>query len=271
MPTASLLKDLPPEFAVLRPFLEAASEPYIRIIASDRLPGIRHPQDDPLPRRQSKVGGIPYFPTDLEYPRDENGEALALLVQINCADVPRIPDFEFPKQGILQFYTHPVEPALSPEEDKHCVLYFPETDLAEDALRQDFSFLEVSWEGDSIYSLAFAVDDDPFWQHQYVANQVDEGLLDRFSDWIWDYSYAQQGNRDSVSKLAGRPFLHSDMDDWALDYIAEQAEERGWERPRLLMELIHPDDSDTSFYYFISDADLKACNFKNISMTCVID
>lgn len=54
----------------------------------------------------SKVGGTPYFPKDMEYPRAKNnaykGQPLALLAQLNFEKLPHIPDF--PKNGILQFF-----------------------------------------------------------------------------------------------------------------------------------------------------------------------
>lgn len=53
----------------------------------------------------SKLAGQPYWPKDLEYPRDKDGEPLRLLAQINFEDVPPVPDF--PDTGILQFFIAP--------------------------------------------------------------------------------------------------------------------------------------------------------------------
>jgi len=53
-----------------------------------------------------KVGGTPYFPKNMEYPRGKNHEfadqPLFLLAQLNFEKLPSIPDF--PKKGILQFF-----------------------------------------------------------------------------------------------------------------------------------------------------------------------
>ena len=53
-----------------------------------------------------KLGGVPYFPKSMEYPKGEEGdyegEALRLLAQINFEKIPHIPDF--PEKGILQFF-----------------------------------------------------------------------------------------------------------------------------------------------------------------------
>lgn len=54
----------------------------------------------------SKIGGTPYFPKDMEYPRCKKhafeGQPLTLLAQLNFEELPSIPDF--PTKGILQFF-----------------------------------------------------------------------------------------------------------------------------------------------------------------------
>lgn len=50
----------------------------------------------------SKFGGIPYFPKDMEFPTDSKEKMLRLLAQINCKDIKGLEDF--PDRGILQFF-----------------------------------------------------------------------------------------------------------------------------------------------------------------------
>lgn len=50
----------------------------------------------------SKFGGYPYWPSDLEYPKDKEGSPLRLLAQINLLDLPF--NTILPKTGLLQFY-----------------------------------------------------------------------------------------------------------------------------------------------------------------------
>ena len=54
----------------------------------------------------SKIGGVPYFPKTMEYPRGKSfeyeGQPLVLLAQINLSQIPELPDF--PHEGILQFF-----------------------------------------------------------------------------------------------------------------------------------------------------------------------
>lgn len=57
-------------------------------------------------RFECKIGGTPYFPKNMEYPRGKNHEfadqPLILLAQLNFEKLPAIPDF--PEKGILQFF-----------------------------------------------------------------------------------------------------------------------------------------------------------------------
>lgn len=55
-----------------------------------------------LPLEQSKVGGVGYFPEQLIYPKNEDGEPLQLIAQLNFEELPEIPNF--PTRGILAFY-----------------------------------------------------------------------------------------------------------------------------------------------------------------------
>ena len=54
---------------------------------------------------ESKLGGTPYLPPSLRYPKTSSGVPMHLLAQINFVDVPRLKPF--PEDGILQFYIDP--------------------------------------------------------------------------------------------------------------------------------------------------------------------
>lgn len=51
---------------------------------------------------ESKIGGIPYFPSGAEIPLDSDGNQLRFLMQINCSDIKGIENF--PQNGIIQFW-----------------------------------------------------------------------------------------------------------------------------------------------------------------------
>lgn len=50
----------------------------------------------------SKLGGLPYYPKDMEFPKDSRGVPMRLMAQLNFSELPPIPDF--PESGILQFF-----------------------------------------------------------------------------------------------------------------------------------------------------------------------
>lgn len=49
-----------------------------------------------------KVGGSFYLPAGMDVPRNQDGEPLYLLAQLNFAQMPALPDF--PQTGLLQFF-----------------------------------------------------------------------------------------------------------------------------------------------------------------------
>lgn len=50
----------------------------------------------------SKLGGLPYWEKNREYPKDETGENMLMLAQINLSDLTG--EHPFPKSGLLQFF-----------------------------------------------------------------------------------------------------------------------------------------------------------------------
>lgn len=50
----------------------------------------------------SKIGGEPYWPSNIEYPVDERGEKMLMLMQINCAECGL--HAPLPEQGMLQWF-----------------------------------------------------------------------------------------------------------------------------------------------------------------------
>lgn len=80
---------------------------------------------------ESHLGGFPYLPLNMEYPKSiRDNQPLQFLGQIHFEDMPFLS--EFPKKGILQFYLDMqsidlgVDESLDQIQYKHRVLYFPE-------------------------------------------------------------------------------------------------------------------------------------------------
>ncbi|PKN90934.1 MAG: DUF1963 domain-containing protein [Chloroflexi bacterium HGW-Chloroflexi-6] len=128
--------DLPEVLIAFKKNIEASIKPFIEIKAS---------QEENLLLWQSKFGGLPYFPKDLEYPKDAKGQPMFLLAQINFAESPKLE--KFPKAGILQFYISGGDDLYGAiledlgKQDGFRVLYFPEVFEDESKLITDFGFL----------------------------------------------------------------------------------------------------------------------------------
>ena len=94
---------------------------------------------------QSKFGGFPYFPKNINYPTNENNQFLYLIAQINFAEIPSLNNF--PKTGILQFYIDGNDDLYGldfdqPTQQKNFkILYFPKIDKNLDNLITNFNFL----------------------------------------------------------------------------------------------------------------------------------
>ena len=97
---------------------------------------------------QSKLGGQPYWPKEMEYPRNAKGRPLHLLAQINFAGTPPLPDS--PEKGILQFFisrNDGIEKmwgmnAENPADQQGFrVVYHADIEHEQDRLLQDFRFL----------------------------------------------------------------------------------------------------------------------------------
>ncbi|MCR5620676.1 MAG: DUF1963 domain-containing protein [Treponema sp.] len=61
-----------------------------------------HEAEEHVPLTASKFGGLPYWNPSQEYPTGSDGKKLALLAQINMAEIPHLQDF--PTTGLLQFF-----------------------------------------------------------------------------------------------------------------------------------------------------------------------
>ena len=83
--------------------------------------------------KDNKIGGKPYLPVGEEYPKDANGAPLALLFQLNLADID-LPDW--PKTGVLEIFTdsevdYPCRYAVKYyPADQEYQTHFPDIDLS---------------------------------------------------------------------------------------------------------------------------------------------
>lgn len=89
---------LPKQFESYRTIFEQSNKPLLSISL--------HVEENIL-KTDCKVFGQPYFPKNMPYPTNEQGEPLKLLAQLNFEQMPV---FEhFPTSGLLQFYVDPYD------------------------------------------------------------------------------------------------------------------------------------------------------------------
>jgi len=137
------LPPLPEPLEPYRAMIEATVRPYIKIDYA--ISEVIMPFD-------SKIGGDPYFPLDVEYPTDVEGRPLALLAQINFEEVPHLE--HYPESGILQFYislyltendgVHGFDHEKPRSQVNWRILWFPDVERDETKLIDDFSFVPTN-------------------------------------------------------------------------------------------------------------------------------
>lgn len=101
--------------------LEKNKKPMIKINLSDDKPTLF----------QSKFGGVPYLPKDVEVPKNKENQQLTLLAQINIEELPKNNIYPM-KEGILQFWILN-DDVLGLDYDTHLgdgfkVIYYKEID-----------------------------------------------------------------------------------------------------------------------------------------------
>lgn len=262
-----LIAKIPEEFFPVKAFLEQNLLPYIAIACEDQGWIDRAESPDILLPWETKLGGYPYLPKNMDYPRDaETDRLLMFLGQINCAEVPDLVGFNFPQQGLLQFYTGYVASQGEWQTTPHCIRYFPEISQCEAELTTDFSFLEPErsyncWYT-QVYRLKFSIEQDVFFDYRASAFQVFHPLeVPQDLETIWeafyyDWFYEQEEHMAlrGQGKLAGYPEVHS--------YVPETLDKA---EGQLLLELEHPDDDGVFFYFFIDPEKLSQADFSQVS------
>ncbi|MFO8041345.1 MAG: YwqG family protein [Sodalinema sp.] len=264
MKNDDFLADLPPEFAPLKAFLQDKFVPYIQINLQNKGWLQKTAQQDPLALWSSKMGGYPYLPKALDYPRDaETGELMMFLLQINCAEVPEIPNFPLPRQGLLQFFVGLNVPMCELSPQQHRIRYIEEIDRDETRLVTNFEFTQETRQHnewyDHIYGLDFSQGEALFLDYRYSMGHLPfpealAKLCDElgFEDWWSDYR-DESPEPDIPCQLAGYPDLHSDVPD-----LLEDAQ------GQLLLEVQDPFACSDYFYFFINPDALKRQDFTQV-------
>jgi uncharacterized protein YwqG len=219
---------------------------------------------------QSKFGGFPYLPQDVEYPKTPDGDRLFLLAQINFAEVPPLKNF--PTQGILQFYIasddlYGMDFDNMNQQVGFRVLYFPEVSDRADNLVTDFSFLpqpdDFPIEYGVNYRLNFALKVAPIGVFDYQFDAVFKpNFADRPEAEYWEFIEEYEEFFEPGShQLGGYPYFTQS------DPRENIATEEGY---CLLLQIDSTDDDKIMWgdvgigNFFIKPSALKKLDFTDI-------
>ena len=146
---------------------------------------------------ESKIGGCPYLEKAEDYPKDENGNPMFFMAQINLEEMPPLEDF--PTKGILQFYV--VDDDIYGLEDPCKVIYIEEYSKDESRLLKENPF-ESTNEYLPFYKSGKAV----FTQRQDVIgfccngyNEIANDVNEEEEKILFDFCYT------AGSKMGGYP------------------------------------------------------------------
>ena len=107
---------------------------------------------DSLGLKESKFLGKPFFPLNIEYPKDKKGNPMILIAQLNFEEIPKLDNF--PENGILQLFLS----TTNWFEEDYKIYYHKKEDLEKEVLT-DFSFIKESYYEESpvfkIHKLSF--------------------------------------------------------------------------------------------------------------------
>lgn len=240
----------------------------------------------------SKLGGVAYFPKEQEYPRNKDGQPLALVAQLNLSEIFADSSIaeacdadcilkSYPRTGMLSFFNDATDDLMGLEfkepfsKTGYRVVYFPEiiksddsialaefnelAEIASDdcygALGMDQSYLITSSLKYTIPSLEIAtLDDENLLKfHDYTENQLDEESGEDVIEALYDQaSEICQGHA-----IGGYPML-----------TQSDPRRENDDRAILLFQLDSVGDvmlgDCGSMQFFISEEDLKNRDFSNV-------
>ena len=264
--------------------LEKNKKPMIKISLSDDKPNLF----------QSKFGGVPYLPKDMEVPKNKENEQFTLLAQINIEELPKNNIYPM-EEGMLQFWILN-DDVLGLDYDTHLgngfkVVYYKDIDksVTEEEILEKYnpykdedSYFPIEGE----FSLSFKLTDGYFSDSNDDFREIANREMKKFhienkekyneilkayddkeylSYWdIWDILEEDKeiGKKlfDAGHKIGGFPnFTQSDIREVG-DYeiLLLQIDSEGTEKN----EIIWGDCGIANF--FIREKDLKELNFDKV-------
>lgn len=261
---SKLETELPKELLIYKEKIEATMMPFIEIKAK---------ADKNLRLWQSKFGGLPYVPKDLEYPTDSRGQAMFLLAQINFSETPKLESF--PEKGILQFFISNSSDLYGAclefpaKQDDFKVLYFPEVREDEDFLVTEFGFLPkpdmlpIEKQSTLIFNLKHAPLPIADYHFEPTILNFDPKLkYELFNDYQKVYEEYEKLFHSEGHKIGGYPYFTQNDPREFKTYKGEEF--------RLLFQMDTDDEAGIMWgdcgvaNFFISEQDLENNNFSSV-------
>lgn len=248
--------------------------PFLKKIASTKTTciNIELQQENDALLWQSRLGGRPYLPLNVEYPKSKlTNRPLQFLAQINLSEIPSIEDF--PEKGILQFYLDMssmdlgVDESLDQIQFNHRVLYFPDVIKDDSQLQKSEDLMALSeidedetelWVAQSQLKFNLMEQYITFFDYRFAPLLFDRDQVatsDDYDDLVYAYetyqqAYTEQFQVEGGHRLGGYPnFLHSidhrtefDIEDHILLMQLDTDEGLEWGDSGIAHWFIHPND-----------------------------
>ncbi len=154
--------------------------------------------EDELRLGQSKIGGQPDLPKNIEWFKEDNGKRLSFIAQINLSEVTEFDNSNsLPSQGILYFFYSAKADAWGfdiKDKDKFKVFYY-EGPL-EELQRKEFPADLVNYSRYKPCKLRFQSSVSiPNWEHDYVSKQLTKKEIDKYIDATEDLDLNVETNK----------------------------------------------------------------------------
>ena len=200
---------------VVLDILERNKKPMIKISLSYNKPNLF----------QSKFGGVPYLPKDMEAPKNKENEQLTLLAQINIEELPKNNIYPM-KEGMLQFWILN-DDVLGLDYDTHLgdgfkIIYYKDIDKSvteEEVLekykpyKDEDSYFPIEEE----FSLSFKLTDGYFSDSNDDFREIVDREMKKFYD----------ENKDKYSEILKIYDKENQLNYWEIWDILEEDKEIG--------------------------------------------
>lgn len=242
----------------------------------------------------TKFGGMPDTPDDFEWPyyngasydqkeNEKKNRPLSFLLQINCADLAEFDiDNMLPKKGVLSFFYEEASAKWGfDQDDRGCakVYWFEDINMLHpcklpDDLEDDYKMPEIgiTVKKETCYpsvqdiSLKYTLTDDQYDEYDEIIE--DDNTCHQLLGWSGNI----QGNMTTQCELINRGYYLGDGWNDIPKEDLEEAEKISLDKWQLLLQLdeVDYDDFYLSFgdcgrlYFYITNEDLKNCDFDNV-------